>query len=59
MNACDVSNQQCYRVAMVTGPVCVTQYRHIDYVTSVLFKLPCEVTTFLDGGTINKMRVLT
>jgi hypothetical protein len=45
---------QCYRVAMVTFPECVTQCRHIDYVTSVLLKLPCDVTTFLDGGPINR-----
>jgi hypothetical protein len=40
---------QIYRVAMVTVPVNKTQVRHIVNVTSVLLKLACDVTAFLDG----------
>jgi hypothetical protein len=34
---------------MVTVPVNKTQVRHIVHVTSVLLKLACNVTAFLDG----------
>jgi hypothetical protein len=41
----DVGSQQYYRVAMVTVSICVTQYPHIDYVTSANSSSTSHVTS--------------